>query len=393
VATTTRTTRAVSRSAHLRPRRVAAVRATGLLDRPSPLLDHLCAAAADALAADTAMVTLLDDARGWIAGEHGLAEPWATTREIEIPASLCQYIPAPDRPLAVGDLARTSVLADSWATGLGFRSYLAYQIRGADGLLLGALCAARERRSTWTAQQRAALAALASLCERYIRHGLLVRHDPSQEIAMVAHDMRNPLTVLRGVANMLPAATDDVARDQLAGMVDRATTAVDALVDDLVTAGAPSTEGIPTRREHFDLVDLINETVGPTTSPEDTIIADLPDQAMVYADPRAVTRIVRNLLDNARRHGAPPVSVALRRTDAAVVIDVMDHGPGIPIHEQPHLFTRFRPGTARSSGSGLGLHIVQRLAAAHRGTVELVEPPDPAHVTCFRVVLPQRSQV
>ena len=371
------------------PVRVAAVRATGLLDAPpSAVLDELCAAAAATVEADAVTVSLLDEHRQWFAGAYGLPDPWATTRETDLDASLCQHIGAPAEPLAVTDVLDGEADCHRPASELGIRSHLAYALCTHDGTILGALGASRRRPSTWSAIDHASLRALATVCERYLRNDVVTRHDPSHDLAMVAHDIRNPLTVLKGVATVLPGVNDSATRDQLAAMIERATNAVDNLVEDLVTAGVPTNQTIPVRREQFDLVATVDAVVEGTPFGRGRIVTDLPEQALIYADERAVTRILTNLVENARRHGVPPIGIAVRAEPGEVVIEVTNEGQRIPDDARPHLFTRFRPGTASTSGSGLGLHIVQRLAAAHQGTVVLVDGPGP---TCMRVSLPQRA--
>lgn len=370
------------------PIRVAAVRATGLLDAPpSAVLDELCAAAAATLDADAVMVTLLDEDRQWFAGAYGLGEPWATTRQSDLPASLCQYIPAPDQPLAVLDLANDRTFSGSGAAALGVGSYLGYPLCTTEQRMLGALCAVRQEPSTWSDTDQASLRALAAVCERYLRREVITRHDPSHDLAMVAHDIRNPLTVLRGVASMLARVEDPQTRTELAAMVERAASRIDRLVEDLVTAGVPTAETVPVRRRRFDLSATVRDVIDGTRLEQGEIVVDLPDAAVIYADEAAMTRIVTNLLDNACRHGDPPVTVGVRTSAAEVVIEVTNTGTQIPEALRPHLFARFRPGMAATSGTGLGLHIVQRLAASHHGTVELVDHPT---LTCLRVRLPQR---
>jgi len=375
------------------PRRLAAVHATGLLDAPpSAVLDSLCAAATQTLDADAALITLLDHDRQWFAGASGLDEPWATTRQSGLPESLCQYIPAPGSPLEVLDLANDRTFSGSGAAALGVGSYLGYPLCAPDGAILGAFCAIRRHASVWSDGDRASLCALAAAAQQLIGNDIVVRHDPSHDLAMLAHDMRNPLQVLRGALKALLHVDDADTRTELAAMVDRAAASIDALVDDLVSAGVPSTETLPLRRQSFDLTATIRSVLDRTLIGRGIEIDhDLPEEVIVYADERAVERIVQNLVDNARRHGRPPIGVHAHRTDTAVTIDVTNNG-AIPADVRTHLFTRFRPGSGTSSGSGLGLHIVQRLAAAHRGTVELLDDPLTPDTTCLRVTLPQRAR-
>jgi signal transduction histidine kinase len=92
----------------------------------------------------------------------------------------------------------------------------------------------------------------------------------------------------------------------------------------------------------------------------------------VRGDPRLLRRLVRNLLENAKRHGAPPIEVTVRRVhrngSAAVELSVRDHGVGVPDSEQEKIFDPFyRMAGATSTGTGLGLSLVRQIARKHSG--------------------------
>jgi signal transduction histidine kinase len=107
------------------------------------------------------------------------------------------------------------------------------------------------------------------------------------------------------------------------------------------------------------------------------------------ADPGHVDEIVVNLVENADKYGAPPITVDARRRDDVVELKVCDHGPGVPAEFVPQLFERYSRADAtlrHRSGSGLGLYLVDKLARASGGNVRY-EPNDP-HGACFIVTLP-----
>jgi signal transduction histidine kinase len=122
--------------------------------------------------------------------------------------------------------------------------------------------------------------------------------------------------------------------------------------------------------------------------------------AQVTADPRAMSRIVRNLLDNAVRHARHRVAVRLLEQDDAAQLVVADDGPGIPVDRRDWVFDRFaRLDGARdrdTGGSGLGLAIVRDLVRAHDGEVWIAGPPTEADAVRYpgawlHVRLPRRT--
>jgi signal transduction histidine kinase len=103
------------------------------------------------------------------------------------------------------------------------------------------------------------------------------------------------------------------------------------------------------------------------------------EPAQVRGDPRLLRRLVRNLLENAKRHGAPPIEVTVRRIhqngSAAVELSVRDHGVGVPDSEQEKIFDPFyRMAGATSTGTGLGLSLVRQIARKHGGEAQCDRP-------------------
>jgi two-component system osmolarity sensor histidine kinase EnvZ len=92
----------------------------------------------------------------------------------------------------------------------------------------------------------------------------------------------------------------------------------------------------------------------------------------------ALRRAISNLVDNALRYAGEPVEIEARREGAQVVIEVLDRGPGVPEAQTERLkqpFTRLDPARSGSGGAGLGLAIVERVARAHGGRLELLPRP------------------
>jgi len=109
-------------------------------------------------------------------------------------------------------------------------------------------------------------------------------------------------------------------------------------------------------------------------------------------DPRRVDVILANLVGNALRHGAPPVSVRLSADPQWIALEVRDHGHGLDAAVLPHVFDRFykaNAARARSEGSGLGLAIARENARLDRGDLAVANAPDGGAV--FTLRLPRRT--
>jgi two-component system phosphate regulon sensor histidine kinase PhoR len=201
-------------------------------------------------------------------------------------------------------------------------------------------------------------------------------------VANVSHELKTPLTVVRGYAETLlgdePAA--DVRRTFLASILANAAR-MQRLVDDLLDLSRIESGAWTPRPERVALKPLAEQVWSDVVRASDAAdraftLALAPDAGEVEADPQAVRQVLANILENAARYtpAGGSVTVRSRLRDGAVVIEVADTGPGIPNEHLPRIFERFyRVDTARSrelGGTGLGLAIVKHLVEAHGGRVE-----------------------
>jgi two-component system osmolarity sensor histidine kinase EnvZ len=109
----------------------------------------------------------------------------------------------------------------------------------------------------------------------------------------------------------------------------------------------------------------------------------------------AFSRLVANLIDNALRHGTPPIEVAAALERGHVVVEVRDRGPGIPPEQVERLkrpFARGDPARSGVAGAGLGLAIVERIARLHSGTLELLPRPGGGTIARVSVPVPASSE-
>lgn len=195
----------------------------------------------------------------------------------------------------------------------------------------------------------------------------------------VSHDLRTPLTRLRGTAELALAgpADADRYREALADCVeegDRVLVMLNALMD--ISEAESGT--LPLRREPVRLGDVAERAIELYRDVADargvSLSASVRDQDVsVSADRTRLEQVAANLIDNAVKY-APPggrVDVAVAREGDRAILSVSDTGPGIPDHELPRIWDRlFRGDTSRTErGLGLGLSLVKAIVEAHGGIV------------------------
>jgi signal transduction histidine kinase len=213
------------------------------------------------------------------------------------------------------------------------------------------------------------------------------RAAPAEELlAMVAHELRQPLTALLGALTTLrqrPQALSVPQQQELLGMAHRQGEQLRQLLDQLLAA-ARLNQG-PTRLARRSLVDaaaLAGEAgqVARLAHPDHPITIEAAGPLLVRVDPLAVMRILGNLLDNAAiySNAGTAIHLSARRDGRQAVVAVHDHGPGIPPDQRERIFQRYTrldsPTASRSGGLGLGLYIARRLARAHHGDLQATEP-------------------
>ncbi|MFC0108032.1 ATP-binding protein [Kibdelosporangium aridum] len=202
--------------------------------------------------------------------------------------------------------------------------------------------------------------------------------DARRFVADVSHELRTPLAAMTAVTDVLdeeaPHLTPDAGK--AASLVSRETRNLTRLVNDLMEVSRFDSGAAALVLEEIDVAEAIRATLRARRWSE--VVTDLPP-LIARVDPRRLDVIVANLVGNALRHGAPPVSVMLRGGPGWLLIQVTDHGPGLDPEVLPRVFDRFyKADTARtrSAGSGLGLAIAWENARLHHGALTADNGPD-----------------
>ncbi|MEU9981368.1 ATP-binding protein [Streptomyces sp. NPDC050856] len=216
-------------------------------------------------------------------------------------------------------------------------------------------------------------------------------------IATVAHELRSPLTSVKGFTATLLAKWERFTDDQKRLMletVDADAGRVTRLIAELLDISRIDSGRLEVRRQPVDIAAAVGRHVQAHTtrgqSPDRFFVRvrrPLPD---LWADPDKVDQVLGNLLENAVRHGEGTVTIDVAPTtmdhdEKGTAVTVSDEGPGIPEESMGRVFTRFWRGSKRG-GTGLGLYIVKGIVEAHGGTITVGRGP--AGGAEFRFTLP-----
>ncbi|HEY7665660.1 MAG TPA: HAMP domain-containing sensor histidine kinase [Xanthobacteraceae bacterium] len=196
-------------------------------------------------------------------------------------------------------------------------------------------------------------------------------------LAHASHELRTPLTRIRLGLELVDAPSERKA--QLAHDVAE----LDQLVDEILLASRLEATDALDVRDDIDLAALAAEECARY---DDCSVAGT--SVAVRGDPMLLRRMIRNLVENARLHGKPPIEVAIARDDGRAMLSVLDRGPVIAADARARLFSSFYriPGGGGPQGTGLGLALVRQIARRHGGDVAY----DPARGNCFTVSLPAK---
>ncbi len=196
-------------------------------------------------------------------------------------------------------------------------------------------------------------------------------------LAHASHELRTPLSRLRLAIELYGKTGQMKYKEQ----IEHDIVELDALVDEILLSSRLSAQPALQAVEEVDLLAIAAEECARVGG---CILDGTP--ATMRGDARLLRRMVRNLLENAQKHGAPPVEIELRRERDGFVLDVIDAGPGIPEAERERVFTPFHRLSEDDAGTGLGLSLVRQIARLHGG--DAVVAPRPSRPSCFRVTLP-----
>lgn len=216
----------------------------------------------------------------------------------------------------------------------------------------------------------------------------------SDLVSTVSHELRSPLTSVKGFTQTLLAKWDrftDAQKQQMLATVNEDADRVTRLLGELLSAARLDAGRLQLKRQMVRLDELAGQVVhrleaGPAR--DRTISIALPALPELYADPDRIRQILTNLLENALKYTDGDITVTATEEEECVTVAVCDTGPGIDPAHRADVFSRFArlPGEKRP-GTGLGLYITKGLVEVHGGRIWV--SGEPGEGATFRFTLPK----
>ncbi|MCA1705465.1 MAG: HAMP domain-containing histidine kinase, partial [Actinobacteria bacterium] len=245
-----------------------------------------------------------------------------------------------------------------------------------------------------TSDRRYAMAILRDVSERKKKDRELAALNESlrEFLAIAAHDMRTPLSVIQGMTALLMKSetTDPEKRARMLDAVYRQSERMARLIEDLLTVSRIDAAAVEVQPERVSIAPIARQLVG-TLGASELVTISGPEDLAAEVDRSHLERMLQNYVTNALEHGGPPVKLDISEDAEDVVVSVVDSGDGVTAEVADRLFHKFARSAAsrERGGTGLGLSIVRGLARANGGDAWYEESDSPG--TCFRIRFPKAS--
>jgi signal transduction histidine kinase len=333
--------------------------------------------------------------------------------ELDVSTTLCREVRDTLRPIVIDHASTDPVYCGHPAALLyGFESYINVPIFRGSGEYFGNLCGfdplprvVNDAKTLAMMKMFSQLISLQLASEDRHESGRVELSNQreaaelrEQFLAVLGHDVRNPLSSIAMGTELLLRKTSDAADHRVLERIRSSTRRIGALVDDLLDLARGQLGG-GIRLETSDVVELatrLRHVVAEVQAvhPDRIIELNIDVRGPVRCDVRRVEQLLSNLLANAMEHGAArtPVAVSIGGDDATFRLEVSNAGDPIPDDARGRLFQPyFRGGqSGRRDGLGLGLYIVSEIARAHGGRIEVLSTPER---TTFTFTMPRAVAV
>jgi signal transduction histidine kinase len=377
-----------------------AVAAIAEIDAVPLILDVVCRATGMGFAA----VARVTEER-WIACavKDEIAFGLVPGGELKVATTICDEIRDSGRPVIIDHVAEDEAYCGHPTPALyGFQSYISMPIRRSDGSFFGTLCAIDPRparlntpetigmfrlfadligfhldaRERWETSESALLDAQATAELR------------EQFIAVLGHDLRNPLASIDGGTRLLQKAALDEKSATIVALMQNSAQRMARLIDDVLDlARGRLGGGLVLEMAENMLAPVVEQVIAELRAarPDRAIDAEVALDRPIRCDPPRIGQLLSNLVANALTHGAAdsPVIVRAAIADGRFALSVANRGAPIPPETLDRLFQPFfrAPGRADHQGLGLGLYIASEIARAHGGRIEVASSSEETRFT------------
>jgi signal transduction histidine kinase len=382
--------------------RLAALADYGVLDSaPEEDFDQLVWLAAELCDAPIALVSLVDRDRLFFKSRFGIEQ----TEMAREDAGFDDYCISHGDLLVVPDAEADERFSRFPAVRSGLiRFYAGAPLEVNEGFALGTLCVIDMVPRDLDDNGRAALRTLARQVaaqlqlKRTLARQRQLDQLKSDFVGMVAHDLRSPITVIAGFAELLSRDWPDLPepdRNRYLELISRNVLNLSRLVDDVLEVAEVDAGKFQLEIQPFDLADLIERTVmelSAAHAPRRLEVDVPPELPAALGDEGRNRQVLANLVTNALKFSPDddPVSITVAVEDSVLAISVTDRGVGIPVEDMPRLFERFSrlPNSRqfKAKGTGLGLYICRQLVEAQGGRISAQSVPGVG--STFRYTVP-----
>ncbi len=341
-----------------------------------------------------------DDGRLGIAVAAGGIDDAARAVRIAPGQGVVGTVFATGRAFRTGDLdreTRVRPMARAVGTNRLMRSYLCVPL-ASGGEVFGVLQIDSAEADAFDEEDQELLETVGGVLGGLVRLARLVDRERAAAasrddfFATVTHDLRSPLTVIRGQTQRLlrrhPGDADTPVLTAILAQEQRLERLIASLLD---VAHAQSGDPLPAERAPVELASVVERAARDALGPDrgTRLVFDLVPVEGTF-DVRRVEQIVTNLVENAYKYAPDgPIEVRTRQEADEARIEVRDHGPGVADDQRERIFRRWdRGGRTDGRGSGLGLYIVWLAAQAHGGSATVAGRDDGERGATFTVRLP-----
>lgn len=329
--------------------------------------------------------------------------------ELPVDTTICDEIRDTHRPVVIDHVAEDERFREHRTPKIyGFQSYISVPIKRTDGEFFGTLCALdplpaklSDGRTLTTFEAFADLIGLQIDAEEALQRReqeLAIERQASglreQFIAIIGHDLRNPLFAALSSAELLLRMPLDSRAIRMAEQIQRSNTRMARLVDNLLDFARGKLGGGINLESKLEtrLADALGEVVAEllVVHPKRRVDVSLSINGPVYCDLRRIAQVASNLLANALTHGdrQQPISFQASTVADQLVLTIRNKGEPIPLERRAQLFQPYQRGHSAGDekGLGLGLHISSQIVEAHGGSVSVDSNSDQ---TVFTATIPQ----